>query len=320
MGRAIVRKPQVFLFDEPLSNLDAKLRVAMRTEIKALHQRLKTTSIYVTHDQIEAMTMADRIVVMNAGRVAQIGSPLQLYDDPANRFVAGFIGSPAMNFLPARVAGVTATEFYELIASEFRLGLSSTASKPERLSTLTRFLATRHSKGLRTVLIADEAHGLATNVLEEIRLLANLETNTEKLLQIVLCGQPELRDKLNQPDLRQLKQRVALRCSIKPLGSFEIDKYIRFRLRTAGAERMDIFDEEAVDLISRVSLGIPRVINNICDNALLHGYAAEREIIGVDIIRGVIETLDISTNDMTTGEPSDFETWMTPRINGVSAS
>ena len=100
MGRAIVRKPQVFLFDEPLSNLDAKLRVAMRTEIKALHQRLATTSIYVTHDQIEAMTMADRIVVMNAGHVAQIGSPLQLYDEPANRFVAGFIGSPAMNFLP----------------------------------------------------------------------------------------------------------------------------------------------------------------------------------------------------------------------------
>ncbi len=215
---------------------------------------------------------------------------------------------------------LTANEFYELLASELRLGLALTASKPERLSTLTRFLATRHSKGLRTVLIADEAHGLATNVLEEIRLLANLETNTEKLLQIVLCGQPELRDKLNQPDLRQLKQRVALRCSIKPLGSFEIDKYIRFRLRTAGAERLDIFDEEAVDLISRVSLGIPRVINNICDNSLLHGYAAERDVIGVDIIKGVIETLDISTNDMTTGEPSDFESWMAPRITGASAS
>jgi len=105
MGRAIVRKPQVFLFDEPLSNLDAKLRVAMRTEIKALHLRLKTTSVYVTHDQIEAMTMADRIVVMNAGRVEQIGSPLELYDNPANLFVAGFIGSPAMNFLPERRNG-----------------------------------------------------------------------------------------------------------------------------------------------------------------------------------------------------------------------
>jgi multiple sugar transport system ATP-binding protein len=99
MGRAIVRDPQVFLFDEPLSNLDAKLRVQMRTEIKELHQRLKTTSVYVTHDQIEAMTMADKIVVMKDGVVEQTGGPLDLYDNPANTFVAGFIGSPAMNLL-----------------------------------------------------------------------------------------------------------------------------------------------------------------------------------------------------------------------------
>ncbi|MEK0084563.1 ABC transporter ATP-binding protein [Benzoatithermus flavus] len=103
MGRAIVRNPQVFLFDEPLSNLDAKLRVQMRTEIKELHQRLKTTAIYVTHDQIEAMTMADRIVVMQGGNIEQIGAPLELYDRPANLFVAGFIGSPAMNFIDATV-------------------------------------------------------------------------------------------------------------------------------------------------------------------------------------------------------------------------
>jgi multiple sugar transport system ATP-binding protein len=103
MGRAIVRNPQVFLFDEPLSNLDAKLRVQMRTEIKELHQRLRTTSIYVTHDQIEAMTMADQIVVMHDGIVEQVGSPLDLYDRPANRFVAGFIGSPAMNFIDGTV-------------------------------------------------------------------------------------------------------------------------------------------------------------------------------------------------------------------------
>ena len=105
MGRAIVRHPKVFLFDEPLSNLDAKLRVQMRAEIKALHQRLKATILYVTHDQIEAMTMADKIVVMNGGRVEQIGTPMALYDRPANLFVAGFMGSPAMNLLPARVAG-----------------------------------------------------------------------------------------------------------------------------------------------------------------------------------------------------------------------
>jgi multiple sugar transport system ATP-binding protein len=102
MGRAIVRDPQVFLFDEPLSNLDAKLRVAMRVEIKALHQRVGGTTIYVTHDQIEAMTMADKIVVMQGGHVEQIGAPLELYDRPRNMFVAGFIGSPAMNFLKGR--------------------------------------------------------------------------------------------------------------------------------------------------------------------------------------------------------------------------
>src|SRR5690348_1230368 len=112
MGRAIVRDPQVFLFDEPLSNLDAKLRVQMRIEIKELHQRLKTTTIYVTHDQIEAMTMADKIVVMHDGLVEQIGAPLELYDRPDNVFVAGFIGSPAMNFLRGtiRVNGAASFE------------------------------------------------------------------------------------------------------------------------------------------------------------------------------------------------------------------
>ncbi|CAM3646754.1 Sugar ABC transporter ATP-binding protein [Bordetella sputigena] len=105
MGRALVRNPRVFLFDEPLSNLDAKLRVAMRAEIKELHQRLKTTTVYVTHDQIEAMTMASKIVVMKDGLIEQTGAPLHLYDEPANMFVAGFIGSPAMNFLPGVARG-----------------------------------------------------------------------------------------------------------------------------------------------------------------------------------------------------------------------
>ena len=114
MGRAIVRDPQVFLFDEPLSNLDAKLRVAMRSELKELHQRLKTTSIYVTHDQIEAMTMGDKIVVMRDGRIEQTGGPLDLYDHPANQFVAGFIGSPAMNFLPGTLRRSSGSAHVEL--------------------------------------------------------------------------------------------------------------------------------------------------------------------------------------------------------------
>ncbi|UPK23910.1 ABC transporter ATP-binding protein [Bradyrhizobium sp. 195] len=109
MGRAIVRNPKVFLFDEPLSNLDAKLRVQMRIEIKKVHQKVRTTTVYVTHDQVEAMTLADRVVVMNKGRIEQIGTPNELYHKPATRFVAGFIGSPAMNFLPCRLEDVGGT-------------------------------------------------------------------------------------------------------------------------------------------------------------------------------------------------------------------
>ncbi|HET6955213.1 MAG TPA: sn-glycerol-3-phosphate ABC transporter ATP-binding protein UgpC, partial [Vicinamibacterales bacterium] len=104
MGRAIVREPEVFLFDEPLSNLDAKLRVQMRMEIKHLHRDIGTTSVYVTHDQVEAMTLGDRLIVMNAGRAEQIGGPIDVYERPATTFVAGFIGSPAMNMLPGRLA------------------------------------------------------------------------------------------------------------------------------------------------------------------------------------------------------------------------
>src|SRR5262249_48348692 len=106
MGRAIVRNPKVFLFDEPLSNLDAKLRVQMRIEIKKVHQKVRTTTVYVTHDQVEAMTLADRVVVMNHGRIEQIGTPNELYHKPATKFVASFIGSPAINFIPCRLEEV----------------------------------------------------------------------------------------------------------------------------------------------------------------------------------------------------------------------
>ncbi|GAB4113099.1 MAG: sn-glycerol-3-phosphate ABC transporter ATP-binding protein UgpC [Candidatus Caldatribacteriota bacterium] len=123
VGRAIVRKPKVFLFDEPLSNLDAKLRVAMRAEISKLHRRLETTIIYVTHDQVEAMTMASRIFIMNEGRLQQSGSPLEVYKQPANKFVAGFIGSPAMNFIPTKI--VKEQEEYFVDAESFKLKIPS---------------------------------------------------------------------------------------------------------------------------------------------------------------------------------------------------
>lgn len=121
MGRAIVRNPEVFLFDEPLSNLDAKLRTSMRKEVKLLHQRLKTTSIYVTHDQTEAMTMADRIVVMNEGRIEQVGSPLELYNKPDNLFVAGFIGAPQMNLLEGQVVLQDGSKYLRLATGDLPL-------------------------------------------------------------------------------------------------------------------------------------------------------------------------------------------------------
>jgi general secretion pathway protein A len=213
---------------------------------------------------------------------------------------------------------LTVPEFFELLIQGLRLGLPATASKTQVLNTLAGFLAHRHSRGLRTVLIADEAHGLSPVLLEEIRLLANLETNTEKLLQIILCGQPELRETLNQPNLRQLKQRISLRSTIKPLTPVEVIKYIRFRMKIAGAQRMDIFNAEALDLISSVSLGIPRVVNNICDNALLAGYADGKKTITRNIIEEVIDTLDLTTNETTTTDPMELSGWPSVRQMAVA--
>ena len=184
------------------------------------------------------------------------------------------------------------TEFYQHVAS--LLEMQNWETKPELLVELGQALESRHSRGLRTVLIIDEAQGLSPAVLEEIRLLSNFESDTAKQLQIVLTGQPELRDVLNNPDLRQLKQRVALRCVIKPLPNVEeTDRYITSRLLAAGAERTDIFSSAAIDYIYRCTEGIPRNINNLCDNALLAGYAAGDSTISRAVIEEVAESLDM---------------------------
>jgi general secretion pathway protein A len=183
-------------------------------------------------------------------------------------------------------------EFYQHVAT--LLDVQKWETKSELLLELGRALESRHSRGLRTVLIVDEAQGLSPHVLEEIRLLSNFESNTAKQLHIVLTGQPEMRDVLNNPDLRQLKQRIALRCVIKPLPNVEeTDRYITSRLLVAGAERTDVFTPESVDYIFRCSDGIPRNINNLCDNALLAGYAAGEVTIGRSIIEDVAETFDM---------------------------
>jgi general secretion pathway protein A len=183
-------------------------------------------------------------------------------------------------------------EFYQHVAT--LLDVRNWETKAELLMELGNSLESRHSRGLRTVLIIDEAQGLSLHVLEEIRLLSNFESDTAKQLQIVLTGQPELRDVLNNPNLRQLKQRIALRCVIKPLPNIEeTDRYITSRLLVAGAEKTDIFSPGAIDYIFRCSEGIPRSINNLCDNALLAGYAAGESIIKQTIIQEVAESLDM---------------------------
>ncbi len=187
---------------------------------------------------------------------------------------------------------LSVAEFYQHVAT--LLDIQKWETKSELLLELGRALESRHSRGLRTVLIIDEAQGLSPHVLEEIRLLSNFESDTAKQLQIVLTGQPELRDVLNNPDLRQLKQRVALRCIIKALPNVEeTDRYITSRLLVAGAERTDIFSPGAIDYIFRCSDGIPRNINNLCDNALLAAYAAGETVIGRDVIEDIAETFDM---------------------------
>ncbi|MGI8654376.1 MAG: ExeA family protein [Pyrinomonadaceae bacterium] len=187
---------------------------------------------------------------------------------------------------------LTVPEFYQHLAS--LLDVQQWESKSQLLLELGKTLESRHGRGLRTVLIVDEAQGLSPYVLEEIRLLSNFESNTAKQLQIILTGQPELRDVLNDPNLRQLKQRVALRCQIKPLPNVEeTERYISSRLLNAGAERTDIFSPGAIDYIFRCSDGIPRNVNNLCDNALLTGFAAQQATIGRQIIEEVADTFDM---------------------------
>jgi len=195
-------------------------------------------------------------------------------------------------------------EFYQHVAA--LLDVQKWETKSALLMELGRSLESRHARGLRTVLIIDEAQGLSAHLLEEIRLLSNFESDTAKQLQIVLTGQPELREVLNDPDLRQLKQRIALRCVIKPLPNVEeTDRYITSRLLVAGAEHTAIFSPDAIDYIFRCSDGIPRSINNLCDNALLTGYAAGEPVIGSSIIEDVAETFDMlpsSDRGMQRGE------------------
>lgn len=183
-------------------------------------------------------------------------------------------------------------EFYQSVTQ--LLGIKEWSNKSELLTLMGRVLEERHRRGLKTVIIIDEAHELTDYVLEEIRLLLNFESDNAKHLQIVLTGQPELRDKLNQANLRQLKQRVALRALVHPLpNAGEVKRYITERLSIAGCTQPDIFTPDAVEFIFQCSEGIPRNINNLCENALLAAYSESEKMIGRKIIEDVADNLDM---------------------------
>ncbi len=190
--------------------------------------------------------------------------------------------------------GLMRNEFVETLARGFGLGPGAGLSKATLLAELERTLRERRANNEITALIVDEAQRLSNELLEEIRLLANIETATEKLLPLVLVGQPELADRLNEPGLRQLKQRVALRCDLAPLKLTETAAYIATRIRTAGGDAARLFTREAVTLIHDLAHGIPRTVSVVCDNALLSGFAAGRQPVGRDLVAEVAKDFDIT--------------------------
>jgi type II secretory pathway predicted ATPase ExeA len=195
-------------------------------------------------------------------------------------------------------------EFMRYIAGDFGLPVAGKA-KDELIHVLNGFLLQRHQKGLTTILVVDEAHHLSPEILEEIRLLTNLETSQQKLLQIVLAGQPELDQKLDSYELRQLKQRIALRCHLEALSLDETRKYMGRRLQISGAPAGGrIFPEAAVEAVFRYSRGIPRLVNTVCENALLSGYAKQAATITPEIIDGVARDLRLGVASV---EPRNVE-------------
>lgn len=196
---------------------------------------------------------------------------------------------------------LTRGEFLEILSDRFSLGPRAGESKAVLLGELDRVLRERRAHGQITALVIDEAQGLSGELLEEIRLLANIETATEKLLPLVLAGQPELRDRLNEPGLRQLKQRITLRCEIKPFGLEETGAYIALRVRTAGGNPAELFTLDAVRLIHDKSGGIPRVINVICDNALVTGCGLERHLVDRAIVVEVVRDFDLGGEEPLDG-------------------
>jgi len=193
---------------------------------------------------------------------------------------------------------LTRNEFIEFLAAGFDLSPSAAASKTRLLAELTEALATRHAAGTMAALVIDEAQCLPDGLLEEIRLLANIESASEKLLSIILAGQPEIAVRLNAASLRQLKQRIGLRCTLAPLTEAETASYVAARLRTAGADAAAVFTPDAIQTIHERSAGIPRTISVICDNALVSGFALDRRPVDRAVVVEVCRDFDFAEPDV----------------------
>jgi general secretion pathway protein A len=204
-------------------------------------------------------------------------------EDPANRLSVLYMSNPTL----------TRTEFIEFVADKLSLGTAAERSKTRFLRELEGALMERRSRGETVVFVIDEAQSLPLELLEEIRLLGNIQSDTEPLLPLVLAGQPELSYRLNEPELRQLKQRIALRCTLSPLTLQETASYIAARIRLAGGNEAAIFSRDAVVAIDRYSRGIPRTISVICDNALLSGLATDRRPVDRELIDEVCADFDL---------------------------
>lgn len=210
---------------------------------------------------------------------------------------------------------LTRLEFYQFLTAEFGLTPAAAESKARFLIELDAVVKRHHAAGGVTALVVDEAQALSLELLEEIRLLANIESDTEKLLQVVLVGQPELSERLNRPELRQLKQRVAMRCSLGPLELRETGAYIAGRLRIAGGEPAQIFSREAIEEVHQRSQGIPRLIGVICDNALVTGFALGVRPIGRSVILDVCRDFEFEASAVDTPAVEPHQPW-TPADEG----
>ena len=248
--------------------------------------------LMLTPGHAEALNMVQHGIATRRGILVLVG---EVGTGNTTIVRAAGAAAPGSRFVHLNNPLLTRPEFLHLIADGFGLPRGIADSKPRFVAELTRHLDAFARSDVQTALIADEAHALPNDILEEIRLLANIETDDEKLLPVVLVGQPELRERLNGPDLRQLKQRIALRCVLNPLGLRETAAYIAGRIRVAGGDAKRVFSRDAVELIHAYARGIPRTISVICDNAIVAGYALDERPVRASTVATICEELDLET-------------------------